>query len=322
MWTALAPLGVVVFEYTKTIIHTMRTILRSVGKKLIQSKKYKVRLRFADGSELTNCKGGGEPDIVIHFKTRKAEWFSVLFFYEGIFDEYVAGNVDIEGDNPLTKLMDLGFEIGILAPKGEHNPHMPHPIYSFKNPLQGMRSAWQQFWQNNQNYAQAKKNAEYHYAIHPKLFEYMLGPTVGYCEGYWVEGTKTLDQAKHNVYEYICKKLRLEPGMHVVDVGAGWGFLPIFMAKNYGVNVTVYNPVKRQNDYMQKRFEDNGVADKIRVVEGEHHDIMKEAGSSTDLFRAACTSIMGSTGTCITYGGKQSPQHSSPAASVAFPRRR
>ncbi len=256
----------------------MRFVLRNVGKRLAGSTRYKVRFRFADGSEVKNCTESEVPDIYVHFKTRKSEWFSVLFFYEGLFDEYIAGNVDLEGENPLAKLMDAGYEVGILASGKEHSPRIPHMVYSFKNPLQGVRSVWQQMTQNNQRYARAKRNAEYHYSLHPKLFEYMLGPTVGYCEGYWVDGTRTLDQAKHNVYEYICKKLRLQPGDHVVEVGAGWGFLPIYMVKNYGVKVTVYNPVARQNDYMLRRFREHGVADDIRLIEGEHHDIMREAG--------------------------------------------
>jgi cyclopropane-fatty-acyl-phospholipid synthase len=104
----------------------------------------------------------------------------------------------------------------------------------------------------------------------------MLGKTVGYSEGLWVAGAKTLDQAKFNSYEYIARKLRLEPGLRVLEVGAGWGFMPIYLTKRYGVEVTVYNPVKRQNDYMRARFERHGLGDRIRLVDGDHRDIVKE----------------------------------------------
>jgi cyclopropane-fatty-acyl-phospholipid synthase len=55
--------------------------------------------------------------------------------------------------------------------------------------------------------------------------------------------------------------------------------MPIYMAKRYGVDVTVYNPVRRQNDYMRARFRRHGLADRIRLVEGDHRDIVREEGA-------------------------------------------
>lgn len=108
--------------------------------------------------------------------------------------------------------------------------------------------------------------------------EFVLGETMGYSEGCWVEGTKTLDQAKYNNYEYVCRKLRLKPGDHVLEVGSGWGYMPILMAKKYGAAVTVYNPVKAQNDFMRTRFERQGVADRIQIFERDHRDIVEQRG--------------------------------------------
>ena len=42
--------------------------------------------------------------------------------------------------------------------------------------------------------------------------------------------------------------------------------------------MTVYNPVRRQNDYMRERFRRHGLGDKIRLVEGDHRDIVRESG--------------------------------------------
>jgi cyclopropane-fatty-acyl-phospholipid synthase len=82
----------------------------------------------------------------------------------------------------------------------------------------------------------------------------------------------------------ICRKLLLQPGDRVLEVGAGWGFMPIYMVKNYGVTSTVYNPVRRQNEYMRERFARHGVADRIRIVEGDHRDIVNEPKGSYDKF--------------------------------------
>jgi cyclopropane-fatty-acyl-phospholipid synthase len=53
--------------------------------------------------------------------------------------------------------------------------------------------------------------------------------------------------------------------------------MPIYMAKRYGVDVTVYNPVRRQNEYMRERFKRQDVD--IRLVEGDLRDIVREAGN-------------------------------------------
>ena len=62
----------------------------------------------------------------------------------------------------------------------------------------------------------------------------------------------------------------------MLEVGSGWGYMPIYMAKKYGCDVTVYNPVKAQNDYMLERFKRQGVADRIRLYERDHREIVQE----------------------------------------------
>ena len=50
------------------------------------------------------------------------------------------------------------------------------------------------------------------------------------------------------------------------------------MVKNYDVDVVIYNPAKRQNDYVEERARRYGVSDRIKVIYGDHRDIMKEEG--------------------------------------------
>jgi cyclopropane-fatty-acyl-phospholipid synthase len=176
--------------------------------------------------------------------------------------------VDIEGEHPITALATIGHSRG----------YTPSAFLRrmAQNPLNAVLQWIQERRHDNSDRDRSIHNAEFHYSAHPALFEHMLGKTVGYSEGLWVAGAKTLDQAKFNSYEYIARKLRLEPGLRVLEVGAGWGFMPIFLTKRYGVAVTVYNPVKRQNDYMRARFERHGLGDRIRLVDGDHRDIVKE----------------------------------------------
>ncbi|OGG74198.1 hypothetical protein A3A40_00190 [Candidatus Kaiserbacteria bacterium RIFCSPLOWO2_01_FULL_54_20] len=243
-----------------------RSILRHIFAFFGKRTKKKFRVTFTRGPAYTNFSGGAA-DIHIIFKNRRAEWRSLLFFYHGLIEAYIEGDVDIIAEKPLQTFAGMGREV--LAEKNGLN----EKTLVFLNPIALVRVLLQEWRQDNYTRSQAKKNAEFHYGLDPRFFELMLEKTVGYSEGYWTENTKTLDQAKVNNYEYICRKLRLKPGDKVVEVGAGWGFLPIYMVKNYGVSVTVYNPVRRQNEYMRERFLQHGVSDKITLVEGDHRDI-------------------------------------------------
>ncbi len=65
----------------------------------------------------------------------------------------------------------------------------------------------------------------------------MLDPYMQYSCGYWKEA-ENLEQAQQDKLDLICRKLQLEPGMKVLDIGCGWGGLAYYMAKNYNVSVT------------------------------------------------------------------------------------
>ena len=236
---------------------------------------YKVSAVFANGEEFKNF-DSGKPDIKVIFKTRWAQWRSIIFLPIGLFDAYIDGTVDIEGENPIHKLAILGHAAGVDE-QGK---------WSFLaiNPFVKLKHKWCEWTQDNIVRERAIHNAEFHYSQPVELFKYMLGETIGYSEGYWTPKTANINQAKHNLYEYICQKLQLKPGMKVLEVGSGWGFLPIYMVKNYDVDVVVYNPTKEQNEFMQKRFEKYGVADRIRIEFGVHDDIVKEGKGVFDRF--------------------------------------
>lgn len=246
----------------------VRRMLRSLIQKLSHDAPTTLRVEFSDGS-VYQSRAGSKADILIRFRSSSAEWRSLLFFYEGVLECYVNEEVDIEGDHPINALATIGH-------KGGYTP-ASFWLRMAQNPLNAVLQWLQEWRQDNGDRDRAIRNAEFHYGAPPALFEHMLGETVGYSEGLWVSGTETLNQAKFNSYEYIARKLRLQPGLKVLEVGAGWGYMPIYLTKRYGAEVTVYNPVTRQNDYMRARFERHGVGDRIRLVEGDLRDIAKEA---------------------------------------------
>lgn len=78
---------------------------------------------------------------------------------------------------------------------------------------------------------------EKHYDIGNTLYERMLDKRMIYSCGYW-KNAKGLNGAQKAKLDLICKKVGLEPGMRVLDIGSGWGGFLKFAAENYGVEGT------------------------------------------------------------------------------------
>ncbi|MGQ9799204.1 MAG: cyclopropane fatty acyl phospholipid synthase [Ignavibacterium sp.] len=86
---------------------------------------------------------------------------------------------------------------------------------------------------------------ERHYDLGNDLFQNMLDKRMNYSCAYW-KNAKNLDEAQENKLELICKKLYLEPGMRVLDIGCGWGAFGKYAAEKYGVEVVGITVSKEQ----------------------------------------------------------------------------
>lgn len=76
---------------------------------------------------------------------------------------------------------------------------------------------------------------EKHYDIGNDLYAAMLDRRMIYSCGYW-QDTDDLDAAQEAKLDLICRKIGLEPGMRILDIGSGWGGFLQFAAERYGVS--------------------------------------------------------------------------------------
>ncbi|WP_242916192.1 cyclopropane fatty acyl phospholipid synthase [Pontibacter liquoris] len=89
---------------------------------------------------------------------------------------------------------------------------------------------------NLQAKGKAARNAQRHYDIGNNLYQLMLDKRMTYSCGYW-KNADTLDEAQENKLDLICRKIRLQPGKRVLDIGCGWGSFARFAAEKYGAQV-------------------------------------------------------------------------------------
>lgn len=92
-------------------------------------------------------------------------------------------------------------------------------------------------WQNLQSDVRAFEVGEAHYDIGNELYRRMLDPTMSYSCGYWTEA-EDLAQAQRDKLELICRKLDLQPGERLLDIGCGWGGLAEHAARTRDISVT------------------------------------------------------------------------------------
>jgi len=89
---------------------------------------------------------------------------------------------------------------------------------------------------NPQRKAKAFEIGRRHYDIGNRLYRVMLDGRMVYTCGYWREA-RDLNQAQEAKLELVCRKIGLEQGMRVLDIGAGWGSFARFAAERYGAEV-------------------------------------------------------------------------------------
>lgn len=86
---------------------------------------------------------------------------------------------------------------------------------------------------NLQNQTRVHGNIKHHYDIGNELYKAMLDKRMVYTCAYWDEA-RSLDEAQEAKIEMVCRKLRLQTGQRILDIGCGWGVLPNTLLKIMG----------------------------------------------------------------------------------------
>ncbi len=111
----------------------------------------------------------------------------------------------------------------------------------------------------------SKKNVAHHYDLSDKLYDLFLDKDRQYSCAYFNSPNDTLEQAQLNKKELIAKKLLLEEGQSVLDIGSGWGGMASYLSKRSNVNVKGVTLSEEQIAYSQQRKIDESL-DKVEYA--------------------------------------------------------
>jgi len=112
----------------------------------------------------------------------------------------------------------------------------------------------------------SRKNIYAHYDLGNDFYALFLDETMTYSCGFFEPEDSTLEQASRAKYDRICRKLALQPGDQVLEIGGGWGGFALHAASLYGCNVTTTTISPAQFSMARERIQAAGLEDRITLL--------------------------------------------------------
>ncbi len=109
-----------------------------------------------------------------------------------------------------------------------------------------------------------KENVHYHYDVSNSFYALFLDPEMVYTCAYFRDWGNDIATAQHDKLDMICRKLRLQPGETLLDIGSGWGALVCHAAQHYGVNAVGVTLADEQYVFAREKVTRLGLQDRIR----------------------------------------------------------
>jgi cyclopropane-fatty-acyl-phospholipid synthase len=186
----------------------------------------------------------------------------------GLARAYVAGDLDLHGVHPgdpyeafslmmnhtgfrkpspgeaLAIVRSLGFS-HLKPPPPPPQEHLPR----WRRGLEGLRHS-------------LSRDAEvihHHYDVSNTFYEYVLGPSMTYTCALFPTEDATLEEAQHAKYDLVARKLDLQPGQRLLDLGCGWGGMVRHAAREYGVHAIGVTLSREQASWAQQRIKEEGL---------------------------------------------------------------
>ena len=119
----------------------------------------------------------------------------------------------------------------------------------------------------------SRRNIAAHYDLGNGLYQLFLDSSMAYSCGFFSTPATTLEDASKAKFDMICKKLRLTPDTHVIEIGTGWGGFAIHAARHYGCQVTTTTISTQQHDLAAQRIHEAGLSGRITLLKQDYREL-------------------------------------------------
>ena len=196
----------------------------------------------------------------------------------GLCRAYVSGHLDVDGDmyealSRMSKAQRLDVSLAdrlrllqaLGGPKVLINRVPPPP----QEVLQHRR------WAGGRRHTKGRdaKAISHHYDVSNTFYEWVLGPSMAYTCACYPDEDASLEQAQAYKHELVARKLALQPGMRLLDVGCGWGGMVRHAAREYGVKAIGVTLSAQQAAWAQQAIEREGLGGLAEVRHLDYRDV-------------------------------------------------
>jgi cyclopropane-fatty-acyl-phospholipid synthase len=114
----------------------------------------------------------------------------------------------------------------------------------------------------------------HHYDVSNRFYELVLGPSMTYTCAVYPTADATLEEAQAEKYDLVCRKLGLQPGQRLLDVGCGWGGMVRHASREYGVRALGVTLSRQQSSWAKEAIDREGLGDLAEVRHLDYRDVM------------------------------------------------
>ncbi len=114
---------------------------------------------------------------------------------------------------------------------------------------------------------------QFHYDVGNDFYRLFLDENMVYTCAYFTDWNHSLDQAQFDKLDMVCRKLRLQPGERLLDLGCGWGALVCHAAQHYGVQAHGVTLSQAQVDWAQEKIRALGLEGRAHVELRDFRDV-------------------------------------------------
>jgi cyclopropane-fatty-acyl-phospholipid synthase len=226
------------------------------------------------------------PDALIRVLRRPGEL--------GLVRAFVAGDLELEGD------LDALFSLQVPPMGHLFSPSTLGPLLQLigSDAVRPLAPPQIEARQRGALHSRGRDRdaISHHYDVSNHFYEMVLGPSMTYSCAVFASDDDTLEIAQRRKVDLICRKLELQPGMRLLDVGCGWGAMAIHAATNYGVSVLGVTLSTEQQTYATERARALGVGElcefrlqDFRDVRDGPFDAISSIGMSEHVGRRSLT---------------------------------
>lgn len=215
-----------------------------------------VRLSWGERGDSSLLLGDFDaPRVEIRVRDPQALKLLIQPSLESLGQAYVEGLIDVDGS-----LVDILRVARSLAETAEPGRGLLGRLQRrFAHTRQGDRQAIQ-----------------YHYDVSNAFYAEWLDPAMVYSCAYFETGEESLALAQQKKIDHILRKIRLQPGQRLLDIGCGWGALVIRAAQHFGARCVGITLSQQQFDLASERVRSAGLADRIEIRLQDYRDVSDE----------------------------------------------